>query len=159
MKLFRSSGRFTARLLGLLFLGALRPTTELVRFVLDRKSIRASEPRLKATATREFLPRYDPMAKALAYSTFRIDRMMEEPIWELGKRFVGRAAGRSVKGRFDLPTRVYVEQDLQPLFDNWPRRHVNILGWPDEEAARLSIAQELRAAVVEMKAFVDCPSS
>jgi len=131
-------------------LSDLQPSTPLARFILDRKHLRKTEPRVRP---KSFLPREDPGIGEMALSTFRVDGLQEEMIWEIGQNEIASKAGRSLKGRCDLPTQVYTTCGLTADFDNQPLRHVNIVGWPQEEEKRLAIAQELAAAVAEQGTF------
>jgi len=52
---------------------------------------------------------------------------------------------RNLYGRGDIQALNILENNLQIDPDNKPRRHANIIGWPELKEERKSIAQELAA--------------
>ena len=86
----------------------------------------------------------------MALSTFRVDGLQEEMIWEIGQNEIASKAGRSLKGRCDLPTQVYTTCGLTADFDNQPLRHVNT-DLMEDLGRRLRLEDEQRA-------FLDFPS-
>lgn len=62
--------------------------------------------------------------------------------WEL----LQANANKPLYGRTELAAVVFVEEGLTADPDWDPERHVNIIGWPDEEEVRKGISQSLYAA-------------
>jgi hypothetical protein len=106
------------------------------RFVDDKKNI-SSTGRVKRRV-------FDPPKSNLRLSVYQLDDLTDAEIWLIADRFVGAIKGRLIIGRAEL-----VEARLAPLglraeSDPHPHpRHMNIVGWPDEKDARMSVALEL----------------
>lgn len=91
---------------------------------------------------RAFLPPSD-----LRLSVFRIDDLQLEEIWEMGQKKVIAAMlqPRKLLGIADIKASKVQENELEVEPDNIPSRHANIIGWPEEKAQRMLIAQKLAA--------------
>lgn len=99
-------------------------------------------PKYKTVKHRAFMPPPD-----LKLSVFRIDGLKLELIWEIGQKAVVdmMAIPKVLYGIAELKASKFQERDLVIEPDNTPPRHANIIGWPEETARRMSIAQELAA--------------
>ena len=117
----------------------------LSRFIVDKKQVsgrNTNDPRVKPAA---FIP-----AKNGQTSVFRQTGIPETKLWSLGEE-VARLRGRSLYGRADVTAREVRSASSQLLLipDETPPNepnHVNISGWPDDDAAKGMIATELAAA-------------
>ena len=80
-------------------------------------------------------------------SVFRIDNLPEPEIWEIGlKKVVSKMPqDKNLHGRADIQALNISNSNLQIDPDNKPRRHANIIGWPELKEEQKSIAQELAA--------------
>jgi hypothetical protein len=83
----------------------------------------------------------------LRLSVFRIDGLQLEEIWEIGQREVidAMCQPKRLHGIADVKVSTVQKNDLEVEPDNIPPRHANIIGWPEEKAQRMLIAQELAA--------------
>ncbi len=68
-------------------------------------------------------------------STFQIQGLPEAEIWSLGVEYVLRP-GRRLHGRADNEPAHYLAHDLELIADDDPPRHVNVVGWPSEDAEK-----------------------
>jgi len=85
-----------------------------------------------------------PMSGSTKISVFRIDKLREHLIWELGKS-IGLTPERKLHGRGDFAAHIVSQQDLWIEPDNVPPRHANITGFPLEKSEQKQIALELAA--------------
>jgi hypothetical protein len=107
---------------------------ELVAIGLNEKGKQDGVPKAKV---RNFKPRL--IQGRLELSSFCIDQLADVEVWNLLDQHLNKPAiGRA---QFELD-HVCVA-GLVPDPDWVPERHVNILGWPEEEEVQTSIAQEL----------------
>lgn len=100
----------------------------------------SSPPRAKL---RVFAPRLEASGQ-FELSTFCVDQLEEPERWVL----LDAHSDKPVVGRSELPRSVFVDVGLEPVADWDPERHVNVVGWPAAEEARVSIGQRLHAAQV-----------
>lgn len=89
-----------------------------------------------AARARVFKPDREPSGR-WALSTYCVDGLADDARWELLAKHVN-----PLVARVELRTQVFSLAGLIVDPDWVPERHVNIIGWPDEEEARTSIAQE-----------------
>lgn len=123
--------------------------TQLTRFVSDSKLIRAEKtPRVKPKV---FLPRHDEKTGELSLSTFQLSEVSEEGFRVFGRRWAMRFHGspERLKASCHLPAQDYERARMRLDADNDPFRHVNVFGWPLEDADQLEIANELCRLVEE----------
>lgn len=115
------------------------PTESLGRYLPQRAYYSIAKNSVKPQA---FMPPLD-----LRLSVFRIDGLQLEEIWKIGQREVIDASPqpRELYGIADVKALKVQENDLEVEPDNIPPRHANIIGWPEEKAQRMLIAQELAA--------------
>lgn len=90
---------------------------------------------------RNFEPRRE-INGDLELSTFCLDTLEEESRWQL----LQANSNKDLVGRTEVATSVFLDAGLTADPDWVPERHVNIVGWPDEEEIRKGIAQSLYAA-------------
>jgi hypothetical protein len=83
----------------------------------------------------------------LHLSVYRIDGLRLDEIWDIGQNKVIKTMPqpRKLYGVADIKARVVEEAQLTIVPDKTPSLHANIVGWPEAQAAQLSIAQELAA--------------
>lgn len=82
----------------------------------------------------------------LETSVFRIAGLEDQEIWDIGEREVAVArSNKHLHGRADILSANVLEKGLNVNPDKPPSRHANIMGWPEEESRRISIAQKLAA--------------
>lgn len=111
-------------------------SAELVaRGVFERSKFGSKPPRAKAKI---FQP--TPFQGRWELSTFCVDGIDEVARWEL----LDLHGDRPTVGRCELRVELILEVGLTIEPDWKPERHVNVVGWPESEDGRLSIAQALR---------------
>jgi hypothetical protein len=83
----------------------------------------------------------------LHLSVYRIDGLRLDEIWDIGQNRVisTMPQPRKLYGVADIKVLTVEKEKLKIDPDNVPLRHANIVGWPEDQAAQLSIAQELAA--------------
>lgn len=86
------------------------------------------------------MPRRD-----LTLSTFCIDQLNENVIWEIGQKEIAGPAKKTLYARGDVKV-ASVPKPLKATLDNNPPRHVNVGGWPVEKEAQLELALTLALA-------------
>ncbi|MEI9475244.1 MAG: hypothetical protein WCO26_01520 [Deltaproteobacteria bacterium] len=119
------------------------PFEDLSRFILEKKQIRADNT-LRHTV---FMPNRNGET-----SVFRISGISENQIWEIAVQ-VSRIRNKELFGRADIPVLDVLSKKLQLIINEPPKRHANIIGWPDDPSTKLSIAQELAAEATFRKVF------
>jgi len=137
-----SSSRF-ARFLRLSDLPPQVAATESVsRFLLSKKLFAATTGRVKPAA---LLPYWNQKRRRFETSTHRTDDLRPEQIWAIGYRHVENLAqNRQIRGRGHCQAAVVTAQALGFHVNGRPYpRHVDVVGWPDEEDARLMRATEI----------------
>ena len=98
------------------------------------------------------MPRWDERASCWALSTFRTDGMTAAETRSFGEAWIHATHGadRTLRLHCELPVRSVETirgRALRAVFDDTPPRHVNVIDWPDEPDAQLTIAQELCALI------------
>ena len=82
-------------------------------------------------------------------SVFRIDKLSENAIWEIGEKYIiPRRPGRHIHGRADLEALSIMNLGLKIRPDNNPERHALITNFPIEKYERQEIAIKLSEASV-----------
>ena len=81
----------------------------------------------------------------LRLSVFRIDGLILEEVWEIGRVNVAPLPGKDVYGFANIMASAVYKTHLDVDPDNNPPRHADIVQWPQEKSERKSIAQELAA--------------
>ena len=104
-----------------------------------------------------FLPRYADKSERFEFSTYRIDGLGESEVWRIGAKHIEPRIRRVIPARCDLLAVDYIEQGLVLEFDNIPERHMNVVDWPSETEAQISLALELVSIVDEQGGFHDNP--
>ena len=89
-------------------------------------------------------------------SVSRHREVTAEELWELGHdvaRTRSEKEGRNflLLGRADFLARTVRAQKLGVKPDEPPRNHANVIGWPAEKHAQMSLAQEIAAQSVFVK--------
>ena len=113
----------------------VRDEEPIVRYIIDSKHFQRSKNSVKPDA---FLPHGDPPET----SVFRIDRLDETEIWEIGNS-IAKKRERTLKARADFEARSIAGTPLRFHADDDPPRHANIVGWPIEKAHRLQLSLEI----------------
>ncbi len=114
----------------------------LARFVLTERYVSKKDGKVKPEALRPY-----PWAE-LSVSRHR-DLTVDE-LWQLGR---GVAEERSKKegrafpliGRADFSACAARDQNLEAIPDEPPLNHANVIDWPAEKSAQMSLAQEIVA--------------
>jgi hypothetical protein len=108
----------------------------LSRFILESSRISSGQVNHRA-----FMPPPD-----LELSTYNIDDLTTDGIWQIGDAVRAAQAKETLYGRADLLAHDVYNVKLRPVRDDQPARHVVIIGWPDDKAQQKSKAQLLAAA-------------
>lgn len=114
----------------------------LARFVLTKRHITRDGVVLKAEALLPY--------KWVELSVSRHRGLDEAELWTLGQE-VARERSKSeareipLLGRADFGARTARRQKLDVLPAEPPRNHANVVAWPEEKSAQMSLAQELAA--------------
>ena len=76
-------------------------------------------------------------------SVFRITKLSEKEVWEIGRKNVAEIRCKTLYGRADSLAEVVLKQKLnvEPSTQLHPR-HANIVGWPQDKAKQIIIATE-----------------
>lgn len=124
----------------------LRSDAQLSRFLLERNRFRAAQ---NAVTHRAFLPPSDHKL-----SVFATNRLRERSIWVIGKR-VASERNKTLYARADISLPELAKRELRSVWDEPPRRHRNIVGWPAhaQKDDLILIAMEL-AAVATLRLYV-----
>lgn len=113
----------------------LRRVEVVARGVFEKSKFSSMPPRAK---TKIFQP--VPFQGRWELSTFSMDGLDSFARWNV----LDSNSSRATVGRSEL-TCSSIEEIGLSVDPNWePERHVNVVGWPDAEDARLSLAQALR---------------
>lgn len=126
-------------------IGPLKDTEGLSRFLTSKRSFNREHNVVKPQAFRP--------PKDLRLSVFRTEGLAAKKVWALARRCVTQMSGREVLGAAELD--VVSVRALPPLSvnpDNNPPRHAEIIDWPPDKDARLSLSQKLaKAASLKLK--------
>ena len=124
------------------------PGNTRTRFIKDRKErVRQRPEGGHYVVSAVFMPtpaKDGPYAGRLEHSTFRVDELLPEEVWQLGFDHY-LPSERTLRGRADIPTRQFLNFDLSFVPQVPPPRHGSFIDWPDEETEQLSIAVALAA--------------
>jgi len=113
------------------------PSENVSRFLV-KGDMRAQDNVIKPTV-------FFPSASNLEVSVFRIYDLSEQSIWALAIENVEPSRG-PVIGRGDLTVSTIIEESLRVTPDQDPAsRHADIVSWPEDRAARATIAKVLAA--------------
>lgn len=118
---------------------SVSPSEELARFIFSRKhfSVEKGEVKFKA-----FIP--PPNSEDI--SVYRISRLSDRQVWEIGRNFVQRN-DRSIKARANLAAKTVYANNLKVVPDPLPHElHANIRPFPADRRARDRIAKQLALA-------------
>lgn len=106
------------------------------RFLIDGQ-VRTESKEVKHSA---FIP-----PKSLRLSIFRSSNLSEQEIWTLAAEKVEPSRG-PVIGRGELTVSAIAEEKLQVASDEDPNsRHADVVGWPVDRDARVTVAKVLAA--------------
>ena len=112
---------------------------EVVAIGLNERSKYTAEPKAKL---KNFKPRLNSSTGAWELSSFSVDQLESEAVWDLLDRNLNKPA----LGKAELETAVVVELAKLKADPDWdPERHVNVVGWPQSEEEVTSAAQVLFA--------------
>jgi len=82
----------------------------------------------------------------LCLSVYRIDGLKLDEIWDAGQKVIlAMPERKTLYGVADIKARIVEREKLEIEPDKLPCRHANIVGWPENDARQLSIAQKLAA--------------
>jgi hypothetical protein len=113
------------------------PSEKLSRFLTHKKHIR-NDGTVHPCA---FEP--DTRKNPHQLSVFRIDRLIEDKIWSIGKK-VAEKNRWTLYGSADIIASAVIEKKLVIKPDYKPKGHANIINWPDKQAWKL-ITKQLAA--------------
>ncbi len=116
------------------------PSESLARYLTQHNHYSTSKNVVKPSA-------FQPPSN-LRLSVFRIDGLILEEVWEIGRVNVVSTMPlpkENVYGFANIIASAVCEMDLDVDPDNNPPRHADIVGWPQEKSERMLIAQELAA--------------
>jgi hypothetical protein len=113
---------------------------KLARYIFSTRHFSREPPRVKTEA-------YMPSRGEV--SVFRIDRLEQAAIWEIGNE-VARKRERTLYARGDTKASEArrVGLDIRP--DEPPSRHANLVGWPDNDKPRQKLIALQLAAVATL---------
>jgi len=114
------------------------PDEIITRFILSTSHFSRLNSRVKHRA-------FEPSAQDNSTSVFRISALTDKGVWSLGQQYVAYPSRRTLYARADLAAHTVLAVGLHVQPDEPPPRHANIIGWPPEKHARMSIAQQLAA--------------
>lgn len=82
----------------------------------------------------------------LHLSVQRIDDLKKEEVWAIGESVLLAMRDRkNLYGVADIKAVVVERENLSIVPDKLPSRHADIVGWPEDDARQMSIAQEFAA--------------
>ena len=118
------------------------PNESLGRYLTDKNYFSRMNKEVKFKA---FMP---PLDKCL--SVYRIDGLQLDEIWDIGQNMVVLAMPqpRKLYGVADIKAGIVEREKLEIDPDDVPPRHANIIGWPEDQAQQMSIAQGLAAEAI-----------
>jgi len=106
------------------------------RFIVEKSYYRPGDETVKPHA-------YEP-DKQGDCSVFRIKELINENIWTLGEKFVGKLRGKPIKGRSDIKAEIIFESGLKLIPEiKTHQRHSNITGYPSNPDELLEVTTEL----------------
>jgi hypothetical protein len=110
----------------------------ITRFIFARSQYSAESGRVKPRAL-------EPSPADNATSVFRTLGLDEISPWALARLYVEQGRERAALARADLTVSAVDRFGLSLVAVEPPPRHANIVGWPEEKSARMSVAQQLAA--------------
>ena len=78
-------------------------------------------------------------------SVFRTSDMSTIEIWKIGEREVALPQNKPLLGRADIVAALITKNGLNVIPQEPPKRHANIIDWPEEKSKQKQIALELAA--------------
>jgi len=122
----------------------LLPDHPLSRFIFSPRFFSIEKREVKGAA---FMPRAEPPLNRFELSVYRIKRLSEARIWAVGGK-VGARSQRRICARADFDFGAVIRAGLTADPDPWPRRHVNLIGWPasGKKSEHMLIASKLALA-------------
>jgi len=117
---------------------AISPNEVVTRYLLSSSHYSVNNARVKPRA-------FEPSPRDQCTSVFRIDKLSEGEIWEMGTRFVAEPSERQIHARAEITVSNILDINLFIRPDEPPIRHALITGWSSEKHIRMAKAQELAA--------------
>jgi hypothetical protein len=136
----RFSSNRLGKFLGLADLPPEVAATESVsRFLMSRKHFAETISRVKPAA---LLPQWNEHRERFETSTHRTDGLRPDQIWAIGYRYVEK--NRRIRGRGHCQASLVTMQALHFDVNGEPYpRHVDVVGWPEDEHEQLMRATEI----------------
>ena len=91
---------------------------------------------------------FHPARRDHKTSIFRIHKLTEHEIWNLGDLYVASQSGKAIRARAELSIEQITGIGLCVEPNEPPPRHADIVDWPREKDDYMSLAQELAAVAV-----------
>jgi len=122
----------------LVLLNKVSPDESLGRFLTQSKHFARIKNEVKPKA---FMPPIN-----LRLSVSRIHGLALEEIWDIGLAVIlDMREQKTLYGVADIKAKTVEKEKLTILPDKLPSLHANVVGWPEDVAEQMSIAQELAA--------------
>lgn len=123
----------------MVFPSVVSPSESLGRYLTGKNYFSPLKGEVKFKA---FMP---PPGRRL--SVYRIDGLSLDEVWDIGENNVVLAMSppKTLYGVADIKAGVVERQSLKIEADDIPLRHANVVGWPEQEAEQMSLAQVLAA--------------
>ena len=114
----------------------------LARFILTARHVPKRGGGVKAEALLPY--------KHVELSVTRRRDLTETELWDLGRdvarvRSAGEKRSIPLIGRADFLARTARQQELEVIPDEPPRNHADVIDWPAEKSAQMSLAQKIAA--------------
>lgn len=116
-------------------MNSIDPNEEITRYIFEKTHFASSKGRVKYSA---FLP------KKRKTSVFRISKLEEQEIWDIGIEYVSKERNIPLLARGDIFVSVVLNNSLSVAPDTEKHaKHANIIDWPDNKGDQMLIAKQL----------------
>ncbi|MEX1014877.1 MAG: hypothetical protein WDZ80_07005 [Candidatus Paceibacterota bacterium] len=120
----------------------LNNTDTLARYLTSSSQFSEEKKRVKPTA---LMPLKNKRSGEFETSLFNIESLSSKEVINLARKniIINLPAGRSIYGTGDTDANSIHALGLIAAISEPPKKHLNIIGWPDEKSKRKQIAMEL----------------
>jgi hypothetical protein len=116
-------------------LNSIDSNERITRYIFERTHFAPSTGRVKYSA---FLP------KKRKTSVYRISKLEEQEIWDIGIEYVSKERNMPLLARGDILAAVVLDNSLGIVPDTAKHpKHANIIDWPDNKEEQMLIAKQL----------------